>query len=102
MMSIADALTLMIAFASLIVAVIAVSKDKKQPTLLGRGEGRLRCPRLGPLRFLQRLCMDRALVAANSLLYCTFLLLYYTRIKKGMTRTLEKGTVKIEKNEKEG
>ncbi|GAB6890321.1 hypothetical protein TGS27_1586 [Geobacillus stearothermophilus] len=29
MMSIADALTLMIAFASLIVAVIAVSKDKK-------------------------------------------------------------------------
>jgi hypothetical protein len=46
--------------------------------------------------------MDRALVAANALLYCTFLLLYYTRIKKGMTRTLEKGTVKIEKNEKEG
>ena len=29
MMAIADALTLMIAFASLIVAVIAVSKDKK-------------------------------------------------------------------------
>ncbi|KQB92150.1 hypothetical protein GGQ77_000436 [Geobacillus thermodenitrificans] len=29
MMTIADALTLMIAFASLIVAVIAVAKDKK-------------------------------------------------------------------------
>ncbi len=51
MMTVAEALSLMISFAPLVVAFIAVSKEK-HPTLLGLGEGGLLLPVSGPLHFL--------------------------------------------------
>ncbi|MGG3833977.1 putative holin-like toxin [Geobacillus thermocatenulatus] len=67
MMTVAEALTLMMSFASLIVAVIAVSKEKA-PTLLGLGKGGLLLPASGPLHFLQPACvLVRPLAVANVL-----------------------------------
>jgi Putative Holin-like Toxin (Hol-Tox) len=57
MVTVSDTLTLMISFATLIVAVIAVT-TKKQPTLLAAGDRLLFCISiyLKPLHFLQNSC----------------------------------------------